>query len=112
MGVSLERAHDGRSRSILVVDDEDVVCRVVARTLSVDGFDVLPPITSLAEVMPSIEASPPALILMDVTFGGRTEGIAAAREVTDHWGIPVVFISGDASPEVIAAASAAGAVGF
>jgi PAS domain S-box-containing protein len=87
---------------ILVVEDEAIVARDVARQLTLLGYEPVAQ-TSLGEqALVLAEQLRPDLVLMDIQLAGEMDGIAAAQAIRERLAIPVVFLTafvGDATLE-------------
>jgi DNA-binding response OmpR family regulator len=87
----------GRPRPcrVLVVDDDPLVCRVVAACLRAKGFDVLPVAdTSAAATLAAHEPAPFLLALVDLGRDGGGKALAERlRQLSP--GLPVVPMGGD-----------------
>ncbi len=98
---------------ILIVDDEADIRDLVADLLQDEGHQ-----TRTAEdadsTFASIEAEPPALIILDIWLqGSRMDGIEILKTVKrDNPDIPVVIISGHGNVELAVAAVKQGAYDF
>jgi CheY-like chemotaxis protein len=95
-------AGDSSARTVWVVEDETAVRELVARTLSLEGLRVVTAEDG-AEALRLLreEAFPPAAVITDLVMphvNGRqvSEAVAAV-----HSNIPVLFMSGYASDEVM-----------
>jgi DNA-binding NarL/FixJ family response regulator len=84
-----------RRGSILIVDDDPLVRRILAETLADAGYA-----TSEAEsgedALRSVRDEPPALVLLDVHLPGMC-GYEVCRLLRDEFGdgLPVIFVSGE-----------------
>jgi signal transduction histidine kinase len=104
-----------RSASILIVDDEEVNVRLLARILSRAGFSRVRTTTNPAEALALFDDVAPDLIVLDVRMPGM-DGFAVLAELrkriapTDY--LPVLAITGDVSPETRQGVLVAGAKDF
>jgi DNA-binding NtrC family response regulator len=96
---------------VLVVDDEEVVRQAVARVLSEEGLTVAGAADASSALRhPALGAC--RLVLCDLMLPDQS-GIALVRELrARRAGLPVVCITGYATPEIVAQAVAAGAAAF
>ena len=83
---------------VLVVDDDDGVRTSVTWALEADGFEVDAVSNGLA-AMESIEAAPPALVVLDLSLPGLggldiLRRVRAPEHFCDGWRIPVIVLSG------------------
>ena len=76
---------------ILVIDDEDLVCRLLEAMLVPEGFDV-----ALAhdgtEGLEKVKESSPDLILLDIKMPGLN-GFEVLRIVREQYDIPVIMLT-------------------
>jgi two-component system, NtrC family, sensor kinase len=106
--------HDSHSRhTVLVVDDDVQLLRVLGEILSRDDFDVLAA-QDAEQALSALEKSLPCLILMDVEMPGMN-GLALCRRIkhdprTAH--IPVSLVSSRVDEADVNAGIAAGAVDY
>ncbi|MGE6605774.1 response regulator [Halomonas sp. NPDC076908] len=69
--------------SVLIVEDEPKIARLMADYLTTHGFVV----TTLGhgdEVLPWLEQHSPALVLLDIMLPGK-DGLTLSREIRQHW---------------------------
>ena len=97
------------STYILVVDDDESICDVIALILSEEGYEV----TSArdgARALRLIAERPPALILLDLSIADRSaeELVAAYRQVASE-AASIIVVSGNANVEQRAEAVSADA---
>lgn len=99
------------SRSVLIVDDDPFIRKLVATTLQgVSGFD-LHEAADGVEALEAAERCRPAIVLLDVDMP-RMHGIDACRalrEAESGREATIVMLTASGSPDVEAAAIAAGA---
>jgi len=78
--------------TILIVDDDTVLCRVLGRVLTAQGYHVVPA-TDAAEALGLTRVHPPRLALIDRCLPDR-DGTALARELQARWaGLPVILMT-------------------
>ena len=104
-----------RVASILIVDDEDANVRLLARILARAGFENLRTTTRPGEVMALFDEARPDLIVLDIRMP-ELDGFGVLAQLrervpsTDY--LPVLAITGDASPETRQRVLMAGAKDF
>lgn len=88
-----------QERVVLVVDDEDVVCRLTARILADAGFRVLEAhsgaeaVALLSKLDGSVQ-----LVVSDIAMPGMT-GMQLVATMADRWPTtPVLLVSGQGGP--------------
>lgn len=98
---------------VLIADDESSVANSFGRQFRAAGWEV--EVTTVASaVLELAERSAPNLVILDVQQGA-VSGIDVLRDLKANaatQSIPVVMITGEATPETRAAGIAAGALGF
>ncbi len=94
-------AANGRGETILVVEDEPGVRRLVVKTLEAQGYRVrvAADYASLTRVLGE-EAVPPAMLLTDVVLPGTSGPVIAAELRVRFPGIRVLFMSGYVAPGI------------
>src|SRR5689334_11958797 len=80
-----------RSARILIVEDEPKLATLLADYLRAASYDTQT-ISDGREVIPSIKASPPALILLDLMLPGR-DGVDICRELRTFSDVPVIMVT-------------------
>jgi two-component system cell cycle sensor histidine kinase/response regulator CckA len=104
---------DGRRRTVLVIDDEEDICDVVATLLGPRGIHVLTATSGTAGIeLFKRNADQIDLVLLDVTMPGITgpETLRAIRAIRDD--ARIVFSSGYNGDGIESALAGHGAVGF
>jgi DNA-binding response OmpR family regulator len=86
---------NGDARSILVVDDEPMVCEVVSRYLQNDGFGVMEAADG-ASALEILAAHSPALVVLDIMLPG-VDGLSVLRQLRATTDIPVILLTARAS---------------
>ncbi len=81
------------STKILIVEDEVISAKDLARSLERLGYEVAGRAASAEQVFRILEQSTPDLILMDIKLKGPMDGIEAAERIRNEFDIPVVFIT-------------------
>ena len=77
--------------TVLVVDDEPKVARLIRHTLAPDGFEVLHAPDGLAGVE-MVETERPDLVLLDVMMP-RMDGMQACRRIRELSDVPVIMLT-------------------
>jgi CheY-like chemotaxis protein len=67
---------------IMVVEDERIVARDLARQLGDLGYDVVATAYSGEEAVEKVGEVHPDLVLMDIVLAGKMDGIQAAEKIT------------------------------
>ena len=104
-----------RNERILIVEDDETLCRLLERILSGAGYGEVKSIQDPRHALPSFREWQPALVILDVRMP-HLDGIAVMQQIrarmsSDEF-VPFVLITGDASMETKQSALAAGASEF
>lgn len=97
---------------ILVVEDEAIVARDIVNTLGVLGYSVAAVAASGEAAIKTATALHPDLVLMDIRLQGAIDGVKAAREISDHLGLPVVFLTAHADEQTLRRAKMTQPLGY
>ena len=98
--------------SVLIVDDEPNIRRMVGALLRSEGFDVREASTGV-EGVASIADDEPDVTLLDLMIPGELDGLATLGRIRERWSdLPVVMMSGRASLADAVRATKLGAVNF
>lgn len=78
---------------ILIVDDEDDICRILAYSLHSAGYETTI-VHSAEDAIPLIEAQIPALILLDIMMEGMSGiQLAAYLRTNGFAAVPIIFLT-------------------
>jgi two-component system, response regulator PdtaR len=76
---------------ILVVEDDFLIATEIEIALSEAGFEVVGVAISAEEAVAFAESQKPALVVMDIRLAGERDGIQAAIEIFQRFGIRCIF---------------------
>lgn len=83
--------------AIFIVEDNPVINDLISWRLTELGFQVMGSAEDHPGAMEKLEQyakeTLPDLVLMDINLPGDTDGISAAIEIQEKYGIPIVYIS-------------------
>jgi len=82
----------GATPKILVVDDDERICQMLARYLKREGYETVTA-TSGERMRAHVAAQPFDLVLLDLMLPGE-DGFALARELRAQSSIPIIILSG------------------
>ncbi len=76
---------------ILIVEDEAIIAMELESQLQGLGYEVTSIVDTGEKAIEKAESDKPDLILMDIRIKGEIDGIEAAEEIRNRFGIPVIF---------------------
>ena len=79
---------------ILIVEDEAIVAADIKGTLQGLGYDVPAIAFSGEEALKKAEELHPDVVLMDIVLRGQMDGVEAAQQIYERFGIPSIFMTG------------------
>jgi CheY-like chemotaxis protein len=80
------------SISILVVEDDVIICEDIRNSIKRLGYQKVKIVTSGEEAIESIRQDKPDIVFMDIVLRGELNGIDAAQMLTRE-GVHVIFLS-------------------
>ena len=99
----------GRRRQVLVVDDDEMVRRLVRTVLEADDYEVLES-SSGTHALELLQSTRPAVVVLDVMMPG-IDGVETCRRL-DHTEVKVVMLTARDDPRLEAECRKAGADAF
>jgi diguanylate cyclase (GGDEF)-like protein/PAS domain S-box-containing protein len=78
---------------ILIAGDEAIVAEDLRQTLVELGYGVAGVVFSGEEVVAKAEEAQPDLVLMDISLGGKIDGITAAEQLHTSFDTPVIYLT-------------------
>jgi putative two-component system response regulator len=99
-------------KKIMVVEDERIVARDLARQLTDLGYDVVATAYSGEEAVDKARELHPDLVLMDIVLSGKMDGIQAANKIKALSGTPVVYLTSYADDKTFGRAKLTGPSGY
>lgn len=85
---------------ILILKSQMIIAADIFLQFSKLGYDVIGINTCLADALKTIENNRPDIIVMNIQFQGKAEGLNTARTFLEMLQIPVVFISANTGKEI------------
>lgn len=99
--------------SILIVEDELIIARNIAKKLKKIGYSIEGIVSSGEAALKQVSQQKPDLILMDIAIKGAMDGIETAVRIKEEIAdIPVVFLTAYASDKTVGRASKSGCYGY
>ncbi|HSY23071.1 MAG TPA: response regulator [Polyangiaceae bacterium] len=97
---------------VWVVEDERIIARDLARTLTELGYQVAGISGSGEDAIRQVRADPPELVLMDVRLAGELDGIETAKAIKREHDVPIIFLTAHSDDETLSRASAAAPLAY
>lgn len=97
---------------ILVVEDEIITANDIKLALENQGYNVVGLISSGEEAISKVEDLDVDLVLMDIHLKGKMDGVDAAEEIRNRFGIPVIFLTAYSDEKTIQRAKITEPSGF
>lgn len=85
---------------ILLAEDDAIAASHLSQSLIRMGYHVTGVVNTGEDVVGSIAENQPDIILMDISLGGKIDGICAVQEMHTHTDIPVIYVTGNSDSEV------------
>ncbi len=79
--------------NILIVEDELILAKDLARKLQRCGYEVVGIVDSGIKALAKVAETPPDLILMDIVLKGNLDGIATSQKIQANHQIPIIYLS-------------------
>lgn len=89
------------NKKILIVEDEKMISELIHDTLKNLGYTVTDIVNTGEKAMKAVEGNPPDLILMDIILDGEMDGIETAARILSTHDIPVIYLTGQATDELL-----------
>ncbi|MGF6227859.1 DNA-binding response OmpR family regulator [Inquilinus ginsengisoli] len=83
---------------LLIVEDEWLLAEQIAGALTAAGFNVMPPVPSVATALSAIDHERVGAAVLDIRLNGE-DSFELAREL-ERRGIPFIFASGHVRAEI------------
>jgi len=95
-----------------VVEDEAIIALELEDILAALGAEVVGTALSADEAVRLAETERPDCMTMDIRLQGRRDGVSAAIEIYERFGIRCVFVSAYGDPDTVARAERANPLGW
>ena len=92
---------DKRAARILIVEDEFLTAEMLSEYLQNAGFEICPTANTSEKALNTARGDHPDFVLMDVGLAGAVNGIDTARSIINEMNIPLAFMTGYTSNDVI-----------
>ena len=97
---------------ILIVEDERLIAKVLAKNLKQIGYNVVAIIDSGELALEKIPQLKPDLVLMDIIIKGEIDGVEAASQIYKKYNIPIIFVTAYTDENVLAMGKEIGCYGY
>jgi signal transduction histidine kinase len=97
---------------VLVAEDEAMIAEALSLSLTRLGLVVIGVADSADEAIAVVRDSRPSLVMMDIRLKGARDGIDAAAEIRDRFGVPVVFLTAHADDATLQRAKQSDPFGY
>lgn len=97
---------------ILIVEDENIVARIISHAIRNLGYEEAAIANSGEEALEATAQLKPDLVLMDIYLAGEIDGIEAAQQIRDRFRIPVVYLTAFGDIETVTRATMTDPFGF
>jgi PAS domain S-box-containing protein len=101
-----------KKKRVLIVEDEKIVALDLRAILSSVGFTVVGEAATGRNAVTAAKELLPDIILMDITLKGTMDGFDAARLISEHHDIPIVFLTAHSDEKTLERARHSEAFGY
>lgn len=103
---------DARSHRVLIVEDEFFISLDLQNLLHGLGHTVVGIAVSADQAVQLAQREQPDVALVDIRLAGPRDGIDAAQEMFNRFGVPSLFVTANTDPQTRARAQAVQPLGF
>ncbi len=79
---------------VLIVEDEIISARSYAIVLKGLGYAICSLASTGEKAIEIAENEKPDIVIMDIGLHGSMDGLEAAKKIKDHFGTPVIYVTG------------------
>ena len=97
---------------ILIVEDELLIAKGLARKLQKLGYTVVDIVSSGEKALEKVAETQPDLVLMDIVIKGEMDGIETAELLHERFNIPVIYVTAYADDSTLDRAEQTGSYGY
>jgi DNA-binding NarL/FixJ family response regulator len=101
-----------QTRRVVIIEDELFVAMDIEAVVMKAGHEVVGFAGTAESAVAIVEQTKPDLVLMDIRLAGERDGIDAAIEIRERFGIPSLIISGNTDAEARERSKPARPIGF
>ena len=84
---------------MLIVEDEAIIALEIKLCLRKAGHEVMGLAVCSEEALSNLERNHVDLVLIDISINGRMDGIQLAEIVSERYGIPFIYLTGNSDEE-------------
>ncbi len=99
-------------KTILAVEDDDILSDYLKTVLAHLGYRVLGPVATGKDAVALARGGSPDLVLMDIGLRGEVNGIAAAGKIRSFLDVPIVYLTGHSEDPILQQAKSAAPYGY
>jgi CheY-like chemotaxis protein len=99
-------------KKILIVEDDDVLAKIISWRLANLGYPVCGRAASGAEAMELVVKERPDLVLMDINIRGDIDGVETTTMIKKAFKVPVVYLTSHSDGPTVERAKATRPDGF
>ena len=103
---------DASGLRVLIVEDEFFIALDIEASLASLGHTIVGIAVSADTAVRMAERERPDVVLMDIRLAGSRDGVDAAEEIYDRFGIRSVFVTANTDPQTRQRAAAVSPIGF
>ena len=101
-----------KKAKVLIVEDEFITAMDLQVHLENLGYAVCGKVNTAEEALELVQNTPCDVILMDIMLKGEMTGIEAASKIRSEYHIPVIYLTANTDPQILAQARTAEPFGF
>jgi DNA-binding response OmpR family regulator len=103
---------DKQMKSLLIVEDEQIVALSLRLELEQLGYDVVGIASTEDEAVSFFQEYNPSLVLMDINLESGGSGIEAAKRINAIRHVPIVYVTAYANDDIVKEANEANPIGY
>jgi len=85
---------------ILLAEDDAIAAQHLKQSLIRMGYQVTGVVHAGEDIVESVVSDRPDIILMDITLGGKIDGISAAKKVHTLEDLPIIYVTANSDDEI------------
>jgi len=102
-----------KAKKILIVEDDKMLCTIFQMFIQELNYEIVATVRTGEDAIAACDTyNDIDVILMDIHLDGDIDGVQTALEISKKHKTPIIFITGDSSPETIESATLENVYGF